>query len=60
LYYTASGTTALKQVSGLKLLKYNSLNMSTATQYHPHYFNIYMNEITVKLKQIYKNGTTIL
>ena len=29
LYYTASGIITLKQVSGLKLLKYNSLNMST-------------------------------
>jgi len=28
LYYTASGFITLKQVSGLKLLKYNSLNMS--------------------------------
>ena len=29
LYYTASGIITLKQVSGLKLLKYNSMNMST-------------------------------
>ena len=29
LYYTASGIVTLKQVSGLKLLKYNSINMST-------------------------------
>ena len=29
LYYTASGIITLKQVSGLKLLTYNSLNMST-------------------------------
>ena len=28
LYYTASGIITLKQVSGLKLLKYNSINMS--------------------------------
>jgi len=27
LYYTASGIITLKQVSGLKLLKYNSINM---------------------------------
>ena len=27
LYYTASGIVTLKQVSGLKLLKYNSINM---------------------------------
>jgi len=29
LYYTASGIITLKQMSGLKLLKYNSINMST-------------------------------
>ena len=29
LYYTASDIVKLKQVSGLKLLKYNSINMST-------------------------------
>ena len=29
LYYTESGIVTLKQVSGLKLLKYNSINMST-------------------------------
>ena len=29
LYYTASGIVTLKHVSGLKLLKYNSVNMST-------------------------------
>jgi hypothetical protein len=29
LYYTASGIVTLKQVSGLKLLKENSINMST-------------------------------
>jgi len=29
LYYIASGIITLKQVSGLKLLKYNSINMST-------------------------------
>ena len=29
LHYTASGIVTLKQVSGLKLLKYNSINMST-------------------------------
>jgi len=29
LYYTASGIITLKQVSGPKLLKYNSINMST-------------------------------
>jgi len=29
LYYTASGIITLKRVSGLKLLKYNSRNMST-------------------------------
>ena len=28
LYYTASGIITLKQVSGLKLLKYKSINMS--------------------------------
>jgi len=28
LYYTASGIITLKQVSGLKLLKYNFINMS--------------------------------
>jgi len=28
LHYTASGIIMLKQVSGLKLLKYNSINMS--------------------------------
>jgi len=28
LYYTAAGIITLKQVSGLKLLKYNSINMS--------------------------------
>ena len=28
LYYTASGIVTLKQVSGLKLIKYNSINMS--------------------------------
>jgi len=28
LHYTASGIITLKQVSGLKLLKYNSINMS--------------------------------
>ena len=28
LHYTASGIVTLKQVSGLKLLKYNSINMS--------------------------------
>jgi len=28
LYYTACGIITLKQVSGLKLLKYNSVNMS--------------------------------
>ena len=28
LYYTASGIISLKQVSGLKLLKYKSINMS--------------------------------
>jgi len=27
LHYTASGIVTLKQVSGLKLLKYNSINM---------------------------------
>ena len=27
LYYTASGIITLKQVSGIKLLKYNSINM---------------------------------
>ena len=27
LYYTASGIITLKQVSGLKLLKYDSINM---------------------------------
>ena len=27
LYYTASGIITLKQVSGVKLLKYNSVNM---------------------------------
>jgi len=29
LYYKASGIVTLKQVSGLKLLKYNFINMST-------------------------------
>ena len=29
LYYTASGIITLKQASGLKLLKYNSICMST-------------------------------
>jgi len=29
LYYTVSGITTLKQVSFLKLLKYNSINMRT-------------------------------
>ena len=29
VYYTASGIITLKQVSGLKLLKYNSMNKST-------------------------------
>jgi len=29
LYYTAYDIITLKQVSGLKLLKYNSINMST-------------------------------
>ena len=29
LYYTASGIVTRKQVSGLKLLKYNPKNMST-------------------------------
>jgi len=29
LYYTASGIITLKQVCGLKLLKYSSINMST-------------------------------
>jgi len=29
LYYTVSDIIRLKQVSGLKLLKYNSINMST-------------------------------
>ena len=29
LYYTASGNITLKQVGGLKLLKYYSINMST-------------------------------
>jgi len=29
LYYTASGIITLKQVSGLKLLKYSFINMST-------------------------------
>ena len=29
LYYTASGIVTLKQVSGLKLLNYNSINMNT-------------------------------
>jgi len=33
LYYTASGIITLKQVSGLKLLKYNSINMSTLLTY---------------------------
>ena len=28
LYYTASGIITLQQVSGLKLLKYNSINMN--------------------------------
>ena len=28
LHYTASGIITLKQVRGLKLLKYNSINMS--------------------------------
>jgi len=28
LHYTASGIITLKQVSGLKLLKYSSINMS--------------------------------
>ena len=28
-YYTASGIVTLKQVNGLKLLKYNFINMST-------------------------------
>ena len=28
LHYTASGVITLKQMSGLKLLKYNSLNLS--------------------------------
>ena len=28
LHYTASGIVTLKQVRGLKLLKYNSINMS--------------------------------
>ena len=29
MYYTASGIITLKQASGLKLLKYNSINIST-------------------------------
>jgi len=29
IVYTAFGAVTLKQVSGLKLLKYNSINMST-------------------------------
>ena len=29
LYYTASGIITLKQMSGLKLLKYNSISMNT-------------------------------
>ena len=29
MYYTASGIVTLKQVSGLKLLKCNSINMGT-------------------------------
>ena len=29
LYYTASGIVTLKQVSGLKLLKYHFINMGT-------------------------------
>ena len=29
LYYTHSGIVAIKQVTGLKLLKCNSINMST-------------------------------
>ena len=29
IVYKASGAVTLKQVSGLKLLKYNSINMST-------------------------------
>jgi len=29
LYYTACGIVTLKQVSGVKLPKYNSVNMST-------------------------------
>ena len=33
LYYTASGIFTLKQVSGLKLLKYNSISMSTFYYY---------------------------
>ena len=28
LYYTASGIITLKQASGLKLLRYNSINMN--------------------------------
>jgi len=28
MYYTASGIITLKQVGGLKLIKYNSINMS--------------------------------
>ena len=34
LYYTASGIVTLKQVSGLKLLKYNSISMNKYEFYH--------------------------
>ena len=38
MYYTASGVIKLKQVSGLKLLKYNSINMSTVVKFMYEFF----------------------
>jgi len=40
LYYTASGIITLKQVSGLKLLKYNSVNMSTVVKFMYEIFQV--------------------
>jgi len=36
LHYTASGIITLKKVGGLKLLKYNSINMSNFFPMPPH------------------------
>ena len=41
LYYTASGIITLKQVSGLKLLKYNSININNFHYYLLIFIELY-------------------